>query len=73
MVLGSKDCLGAGIIKRSLKRREHTISINRDVNTLSGGGCHHPSVLVARGGRGPCLKQASQGYQGKERVGRPTL
>jgi hypothetical protein len=21
--------------------------------------CHHPSVLVTRGGRGPCLKQAS--------------
>jgi hypothetical protein len=44
--------------------------VNRDLNTLSGGGCHHTSVLVTRGGRGPCLKQASRGYQGKEGVGK---
>jgi hypothetical protein len=56
MVLGSKVYLGAGMIKRSLKRREQTMLVNRDVNTLRGGRCHHPSVLVTRGGRGPCLK-----------------
>jgi hypothetical protein len=69
MVLGAKRYLGEDIIKRGLKGREHTILVNRDVNTLSGGGCHHPSVLVTRGGRGPCMRQASRGYQGKEGVG----
>jgi hypothetical protein len=44
--------------------------VNRDVNTLSGGGCYHPSVLVIRDGRGPCLMQASRGHQGKEGVGK---
>ena len=44
--------------------------INKDVNTQSGGGCHHLSMLVTWGGRGPCLKQALQGHQGKEGVGK---
>jgi hypothetical protein len=70
MVLGSRDCLGTGIIKRSLKGRERTMPVNGDVNTLSWGGCHHPSVLVTWGRRGPCLKQASRGHQGKEGVGK---
>jgi hypothetical protein len=68
-MLGAKRYLGEDIIKRSLKGREHTKQVNRDVNTLSGGGCHHPSVLVTRGGRGPCMRQASRGHQGKEEVG----
>jgi hypothetical protein len=36
-----------------------------------GYRCHHLSVLVIRGIRGPCLKQASRGHQDKEGVGKP--